>query len=172
MRFQAVVSFVVSVLLWAASLPGCMTPEPTRQQVVRERGADVMPFDIGKATHIFTQTDSGGTLKVIAKNENDAQQIAMIRAHLKDIATKFGSGDFSGPAHVHGENMPGLSDLRSAKPSELQTQFAEIPSGATVGFFSTQPRIVSALHAWFGAQVADHGSDATVGHDHSMTHQK
>lgn len=172
MRIQSAIGPMVSALLWVAVVPVDAAADQARQEVVRERGADVMPFDIEKVTHVFTQTKSGGTLKVIAKSENDAQQIAMIRAHLKDISSKFGRGDFSGPAHVHGDDMPGLSDLSSAKPGELQAHYSEVSGGATVRFFSAQPRIVSALHVRFGAQVADHGSDAMVGHDHSMTHHK
>lgn len=168
MVIQIIVSTIggLALLCMGTSL---QASEPTRQEAVRERGAEVMPFTIEKVTHVFTPTKTGGTLVVLAKNANDTQQITMIRSHFQDIAAKFAGGDFSGPAHVHSEDMPGLAELRSAKHGELTTHYTEASGGAMVSFFSAKPRIVSALHNWFGAQLADHGTDAIAGHEQSTS---
>jgi hypothetical protein len=169
---NSVAAAVVSVLYLASAPSVCQATDPTQQQVVRERSADVMPFDLNATTHIFTRTRTGGIQRVVAKNPDDTPQIEMIRAHLRDIAGKFSRGDFSAPAHVHGAIMPGLADLRAAKPGELKTRYYDIAAGAEIEYSSESPKIVAALHEWFSAQLADHGSDATAGHDHAMPHNE
>jgi hypothetical protein len=58
--------------------------------------------------------------------------------------------------------MPGLRDLSRAG-DQLQVAYEEVDLGARVRFTSGDPKIVQALHAWFQAQVEDHGSHATHG---------
>lgn len=141
--------------------------EQTRQEAVAERGVDVMPFDLQATTHIFTKTGTGGVQQVVAKNADDARQIELIRAHLQDIAGKFSKRDFSGPTFIHGPDMPGLAELKAAKPSGINIQYRDITSGGEIVFESRNPRFVAAIHKWFDAQLSDHGSDAMQGHDHS-----
>src|SRR5512144_88425 len=81
----------------------------SRQAIVRDRGAQVMPFDLDQTTHIFTPTGTGGVEKVIVKDSNDAEQIRMIQDHLEHEAAQFSNGDFADPAAIHGERMPGLA---------------------------------------------------------------
>jgi hypothetical protein len=97
------------------------TPNPSRQNAVRERSADVMPFDINATTHVFTKRPNGGVQRVVVKTPDDTQQIVLIRHH------------------------------------------------AEIQYSSSNPKVVSALHEWFDAQLADHGTDAMAGHD-SMQH--
>lgn len=145
-------------------------PETTRQEAIAERGVEVMPFDLKATTHIFTKSKTGGIQQVIAKDVSDAPQIRLVRAHLKEIAGQFAKGDFSGPAHIHGADMPGLAELKQARPSEIKVQYRETKAGAELIYSTKKPELVSALHEWFDAQLADHGSDAMEGHHHSMMH--
>lgn len=141
----------------------------TRQGIVAQRGADIMPFDLNATTHVFTKTTNGGVQQVIAKDANDSGQISLVRNHLKAIRAQFAKGDFSGPTHIHGAGMPGLAELEEA-PSEVSVQYREINTGAELVYSSENPRLVSAIHRWFDAQLSDHGSDAMAGHDHRMMH--
>lgn len=162
---------VLSLLSMALiSTVSIAAPERTRLETVAERGADVMPFDLKATTHIFTKTESGGVQKVIAKNANNAQQISLIREHLKEIAGQFLKGDFSAPAHIHDTDMPGLAKLKEAKPSEIKVQYGKIKAGAQIVYATKNPELVAALHQWFDAQLADHGSDAMEGHDNAKMH--
>ena len=68
-----------------------------------------MPFSLKATTHVFTKTAEGGTQRVIAKSPADAQQVRLVREHLQDIQAEFLKGDFSGPSHIHGIEMPGLA---------------------------------------------------------------
>ena len=122
-------------VLLACGLAGVVFAQgtPHREDEVRTRGADVMPFALADTVHIFEKTPTGGVQQVRAR-AGDPDQVLMIRVHLLSIADSFATRDFSGPAHVHGDAMPGLAELRNAK---------------------------NAIHRWFDAQLADHGHDAT-----------
>lgn len=133
---------------------------------VAERGADVMPFDLKATTHIFTNTDRGGAQSVVAKDPSDLVQVDLVRRHLKDIQTQFKNGDFSGPSHIHGQEMPGLTQIKKAKPGQIEMTYITVPGGAKVTYSTSVPALVKALHTWFDAQLTDHGADAVAGHHH------
>lgn len=137
-----------------------------RQAIVAERGKDVMPFSLQATTHIFTPTDTGGNQRVVAKKVNDAKQVTLVRQHLKEIKTQFEKGDFSGPTHIHGQEMPGLAALQAAQPGQIQIAYRDVKGGADLTYKTANPELVTALHAWFDAQLSDHGTDAMSGHAH------
>ena len=159
-------AILLAGLLGSAPAAHADSDEPSRQEAVRARSADVMPFDMSAATHIFTKTAAGGIQRVVAKDPGNTRQIELIRMHLTEIADKFSRRDFSGPQHVHGESMPGLATLKSAPAGEISTAYRKVNSGAEIQYSSTNPKIVGALHRWFDAQLSDHGTDAMAGHDH------
>jgi hypothetical protein len=140
--------------------------DPQRQAAVAERGADVMPFDLSATVHVFSDTPAGGVQKVVAKDANDEEQVRLVRSHLRELRTRFLKGDFSGPAHIHGSAMPGLAALRAAPPGSLTIDYREVKGGAELEYATKDPALVEAIHAWFGAQLSDHGHDAMPGHDH------
>jgi hypothetical protein len=140
-----------------------------RQAEVAQRGAEVMPFSLKATTHIFTKSDDGGSQQVIAKSLSDSQQTQLIRKHLREIQAQFQRGDFSGPARTHGADMPGLAQLRAAKPGQISITYKDIEGGGELTYRSDDPNLVSSLHAWFDAQLSDHGADAMDGHMHHHT---
>lgn len=135
-----------------------------RQAEVAKLGPDVMPFSIKAATHIFTKSSDGGTQRVITKDVSDATQTRLVREHLREIQTQFQKGDFSGPSHIHGNDMPGLAQLKAAKPGQISITYRDAEGGAEFTYRTGNPKLVSALHAWFDAQLSDHGTDAMEGH--------
>ncbi|HEX3124889.1 MAG TPA: hypothetical protein VHQ21_16460 [Rhodanobacteraceae bacterium] len=151
----------------AATVPAAApeTPAPAsaqRQQEVRERGAAVMPFSLDRTLHTFAKTDTGGVQRVRASNAA-ADQVAMIRSHLHSIAQAFSARDFDAPAHIHGADMPGMAEMKKAKPDELTVDYHELDDGAELDYVGRSPAIIAAIHRWFDAQLADHGSDAVPG---------
>lgn len=158
--------FAALVLLAAPAAFAQHHATPERQAEVARRGAGVMPFSLAATTHVFTKTADGGIQRVVAKDGADAVQVGLVRSHLHDIAARFGAGDFSAPAEVHGAAMPGLAELRSAKPGALTVTCRDVDGGAELDYVSADPKLVAALHAWFDAQLADHGMDAMAGHHH------
>ncbi len=135
----------------------------SRQDEVAHTGATVMPFDLTRTTHFFDDTASGGVETITANEKSDAQQIALIQSHLTMEAKRFGDGDFSDPAKIHGQDMPGLAELTRAG-TKLQVRYEKLPAGASLTFASGDPAVATAIHAWFAAQRSDHAA-------HSHMHQ-
>lgn len=137
-----------------------------RQAEVARRGVDVMPFSLPATTHIFTKTAEGGLQQVVARKASDSGQVKLVRQHLREIREQFLKGDFSGPAHIHGQDMPGLAELQAARPGQIAIAYKDIRGGAQLTYSTREATLVAALHAWFDAQVSDHGKDAMAGHGH------
>lgn len=129
------------------------------QEHVHQMAHKVMPFDISKTVHIFKMTESGGVQRVIAKDADDTDQIALIQQHLKHEAEKFQHGDYSDPAMLHGADMPGLKELQ-AGASGIKVSYTALSTGAEITFETTDLHMLTAIHRWFGAQLSEHGADA------------
>lgn len=144
----------------------------TRQAEVALLGPKVMPFDLAATRHVFTATPRGGEQQVLVRQSGDRVQMALIRLHLAALREQFLAGDFSGPAQLHGTDMPGLADLRKAPRGRLRIAYHDVPDGAALLYSSHDPALVEALHRWFRAQLDDHGDDAMEGHalHHGMHH--
>ena len=141
-------------------LAGCADQElPERQASVAERGAEVMPFDLDATTHRWTATADGVVQVVVADDPGDARQIALVREHLRSEAERFAAGDFSDPAAIHGQDMPGLALLRG-HGGRISVAYRELDSGAELVFTTADQELVAALHDWAEAQLADHGPHA------------
>ena len=126
---------------------------------VANRGAEVMPFDLERTTHLFEKTAVGG-LQQVFSDDNDAEQIRLIQNHLQEEAERFQQGDFADPAQIHGNEMPGLATLRS-NYEQITVTYSTLPDGAQIVYTTDQADVLAALHAWFDAQLSDHGSHAT-----------
>jgi hypothetical protein len=135
-----------------------------RQGEVEVRGATVMPFDQAQTTHRFTTTAWGGTETVHVLPGAARDQVGLIRMHLGHEQMLFASGDFSDPMAIHGHSMPGVQALaRSAATGALVVDYVTVPGGAELDYRSADPAVVRSVHAWFAAQVRDHGPHATEG---------
>jgi hypothetical protein len=154
--FVALVLGVGLIVLYKTA----MLPAQNRQAEVAERGAKVMPFDLEQTMHVFQKLEDGGLQKVVVKDPSNKKQIALIQAHLKEEAERFRKGNFSDPAKIHGEAMPGLGELK-AGAARIDVRYTVLPDGADIRYSTKDPRLVTALHQWFSAQLSDHGRHAT-----------
>src|SRR5690348_15599924 len=111
-------TFLAAACLAAGALT-CHATDAQRQADVARRGPDVMPFSLSETTHIFTKTPAGGVERVVAKNPGNEEQVKLVREHLRDIQGQFRKGDYSGPTHIHGDQMPGLARLKAAAPGDI-----------------------------------------------------
>lgn len=140
---------------------GCSAaPSQSWQEHIHHMGREVMPFALAKTTHIFQMTEEGGVERVIAKDPADSDQIGLIQQHLQQEAGAFQRGDYSDPARLHGEEMPGLAALR-AGASRVKVRYKVLPAGAEITFETADIHLLTAIHQWFGAQLSEHGADAT-----------
>jgi hypothetical protein len=62
--------------------------------------------------------------------------------------------------------MPGLAELRAARRNAID--YRNVEKGGELSYQTADPKRVHALHAWFDAQLSDHGADAMEGHRHRM----
>ncbi len=132
-----------------------------RQARVAERGAEVMPFDLDRTTHVFRKSSEGGVQTVVADDPADGRQVALVRKHLLEEAEAFRRGDFDDPMAIHGEEMPGLAALR-ASAGRIEITYEDVPSGGRIRYETQDAALMAALHSWFDAQVMDHGAHAEV----------
>jgi len=147
----------LGVFFWA----GWLSPPLANQQaMVHDMGYQVMPFDLNETMHIFEMTESGGIQQVIANDPDDGAQIALIQQHIQHETMLFSAGDFSDPTSLHGEDMPGVKEL-GAGVAQIKIEYAPLPNGAQIAFTTQDLHLITAIHRWFGAQLSDHGSDAT-----------
>ncbi len=165
------IAFHCLVLLTAIPAHAVEKASEQRLDAVVERGSHVMPFDLEQTTHVFSKTEDGGVQQVIVKDPNNAEQINLIRRHLTKISDEFKRGDFSNPAKIHGDTMPGLAELRKAKPNQIAIVYKELPDGAEIKYSSDNPTLINAIHQWFDAQLSDHARHAVSGHPHHQMHQ-
>ncbi len=145
---------VFAVIYGLGMLSGC-----TRQALVATRGAQVMPFDLEQTIHVFQRLDDGGRQTVTVKDPSNARQIALIQSHLQHEADKFRQGDFSDPARIHGDEMPGLAELKAGF-GQIDIRYTALPNGGEIRYTTANPSLVIALHRWFRTQVAEHGRHA------------
>jgi hypothetical protein len=149
----------------AGGTPGsaAATPMSTHQHrpgMIHEAGQHVMPFSLEATLHVFEMTGEGGIQDVVVREPGNQEQIDLIRQHLQEEAELFAQGNFSDPASLHGADMPGLAEL-AAGASRMEVVYSELPDGARITYTTDDPALVTAIHRWFGAQLSDHGTDAT-----------
>jgi hypothetical protein len=152
------VASAAALVLFATAI----LPAQSRQEEVAVKGAKVMPFDLEQTTHVFEKLDDGGLQKVVVKDRSNKKQIALIQSHLKEESEKFRKGDFSDPVKIHGDDMPGLAQLK-AGAAKIGIRYTALPDGAQIRYTAKDPQLVTALHQWFSAQLSDHG-DHAIGH--------
>ena len=128
---------------------------------VEQHSMQVMPFDMNKTTHVFRKTLYGGVEMIVVKDPSDTADIAMIQSHLQKESKLFAAGNFSDPAYIHGSDMPGLQAL-GAGATHMEIRYSALPAGAQIAFTTQDATLVSAVHAWFDAQVKDHGAHAMM----------
>jgi len=141
-----------------------------RLDEVAEKGVHVMPFDLEKTIHVFSKTKKGGVQQVNVKDAADLGQLKLIREHLIEISEDFKQGDFSKPAKIHGDSMPGLEALRNAHAGQVNIVYKETSDGAEITYSTETPALITAIHQWFDAQLSDHARHAVPGHDHGHHH--
>lgn len=130
-----------------------------RQAEVAAKGRAVMGFDLDRTTHVFQELPDGGRQTVTADDPADRQQVRLVQQHLRSEQAAFARGDFSDPAAIHGQQMPGLAQLR-AGVGRITVGYRALRDGAELRYQTGDPALVAALHAWFKAQTSDHGSHA------------
>lgn len=152
-------AYVAAALALATGLAMPASADMTQQEHVHHMSPDVMPFDLSRTVHIFKMTEQGGVERVVTRQAGAADQVALIQQHLQHEARRFQSGNYSDPAKLHGNDMPGLNELE-AGAAHINVTYAALPDGGEIHFTTTDSHLLTAIHRWFGAQLSEHGADA------------
>jgi hypothetical protein len=159
MNLLTIIPFLI-ILLVTTTAYAVEKADEERLDKVAQRSMLVIPFDLEKTTNIFSKTPMGGLQLVVVKDKSDAGQIRLIRAYLSEISDDFKRGDFSKPERVHGADMPGLAELKSARPGQIKIEYKEVPDGAQITYSVRSPELINVFHQWFDAQISDHARHA------------
>lgn len=151
-------NLLTAILVMAGSQYAFADTGNQHQATVEKQSERVMPFTMDESMHVFSPSVSGGTQTVLVHG-GDARQVALVRAHLRKEAAAFARGDFADPASIHGGRMPGLRVMHE-RASEIRVRYSDVPRGARIAYAAQAPAVIAAIHAWFEAQVHDHGSHA------------
>lgn len=170
--FHYIKALIVLLMALCAELAFADLPaDSARLDAVAERGRHVMPFNLEKTLHVFEKTKHGGLQQVIATNAADSEQIQLIRRHLRELTASFQKGDFSRQHRIHGENMPGISELTESY-KRVQFFYRELANGAEIEYAAEDSALIDAIHRYFNAQLRDHARHAVgkkpmqCGHKH------
>jgi hypothetical protein len=149
-----------ALLLITATAPAVEKPTETQH---------ALPYAADQTTQTFTKTAHGGVQHVVAKSAGNTQLIKSIQAHLLKLADQFSKGDFSATERIHGKNMPGLAQLKTAKTDDIKFEYKALESGGQIHYSTEYPQFVQALHEWFDAQTQEHGGGVIPGHSQHHT---
>ncbi len=122
---------------------------------VDQRGDKVMGFSHEKTRHTFRLLADGGAIEVRALDAKDAESVAAIRAHLKEIEKEFAAGAFAKPEAIHGKVPDGVEVLKELRGA-LRYRYEELEGGARLRIVSADARAVEAVHEFLRFQIADH----------------
>jgi hypothetical protein len=150
----------LAALLVVAPASSGHAADTPRQVQVERKSERVMPFSMDATMHTFVPTPKGGVQTVLVHN-GDTKQVLLVRSHLRKEAQAFARGDFNDPASIHGGTMPGLQAMHDGA-ARISVRYAAVQNGAAITYATQDPALVSAIHAWFKAQVSDHGAHATM----------
>jgi hypothetical protein len=128
---------------------------------MQDRGRVVMGVDQYTSTHCFDSLPDGGRIE-LQRDEDDPEGVATIRAHLREVAEAFASGDFRFSAQVHGtEQIPGTA-VMAARRDAITYTVHPLPRGAEVRITTGDPQALAAIHAFLAFQRGDHRAGGAV----------
>lgn len=130
-------------------------PHAEHHTAVNERGDKVMGFSHEKTVHHFRLKPDGGWIEVEVKDPKDTASRDQIRPHLKHIAQKFTTGDFTAPMLIHAQTPPGVAAMKQLKAA-INYQFEETERGGRVRITTSNTKAIAAIHEFLRFQISDH----------------
>jgi len=154
--------------LFILALSFCFSASQAKESVAGKSEASArqqLPYAVDQSVESFSQTVHGGIMHITAKSAGDTQQIKRIQQYLRKTAEEFNKGDFSSTERFHGPDMPGLAQMKAAKPDDIRYEYKALSNGGQIHFSTEYPQLLNAIHAWIDAQIAEHGNTVLPGHE-------
>ncbi len=156
------VTLLASVLpaVQHSAMPAGMSHEEHLRQMkenedLKHRGGLAMGFDQDKTVHHFLLKRTGGAIVVTSRDLSDAESVAQIRSHFREIAQSFGKGLFDKPVATHGELPPG-SEVMAAKKAGISYRYEERAGGSGVVIETADADALKAIHDFLRYQIVEH----------------
>jgi len=140
--------------------PGESGAGDTAFAALQERGRLGMGVDQYTSTHVFDSLEDGGRIE-LQRDVDDPEGVAIIRAHLREIAEAFARGDFRTPAFVHAQEVPGTR-IMAERREHIRYTFRELPRGGEVRITTRDPEALAAVHEFLAFQRKEHRAGGHV----------
>ncbi len=145
---------IVAPLLCAVALAAQDTPRDTGYAAMQQRGKVAMGVDQYVSTHRFDDLADGGRIE-LQSDRPDSVAVAAIRDHLQGIARAFRAGDFTTPAFVHMQEVPGTKVLAERREA-VRYEFTPLPRGGAVRIVTRDSLALQAIHQFLAFQRREH----------------
>jgi len=155
----------MNVLLFVLMMAGDPATCPMHAQHMAEgkhahtdvdtRGDRVMGFSHETTKHAFRLFPDGGAVEVRANDADDAETIAIIRKHLREIASEFAAGKFEKPEEIHAR-MPDGVDVMKELNQAIAYRYEELERGGRLRIVTSNARGIEAVHRFLQFQIDDH----------------
>ncbi|HJS43870.1 MAG TPA: hypothetical protein VJ755_10400 [Gemmatimonadales bacterium] len=122
---------------------------------MQARGEQAMGVNQYTSAHVFEDLPDGGRVVLDRADSADTAAITTIRAHMRDIASAFRSGDFTKPFEVHTQTVPGTA-VMSARRDAIRYEVIDRARGGEVRLTSSDPAAVAAIHEFLAFQREQH----------------
>ena len=121
---------------------------------MQQRGKIAMGVDQYTSIHKFDDLADGGRIE-LQRDRDDSAGVHAIRAHLHAIAKAFQSGDFSTPAFVHMQTVPGTADMAKRR-AVIRYSARELPRGGELRITTSDSTAIKAVHQFLAFQRGEH----------------
>lgn len=121
---------------------------------LQQRGKAAMGVDQYTSVHRFDDLADGGRIE-LQRAAGDTAGVRTIREHLQAIARAFASGDFSTPAFVHMQEVPGTAEMARLR-GKIRYDFSPLPGGGQLRITTPDPDAIQAVHRFMAFQRGDH----------------
>jgi hypothetical protein len=160
-------SLLASSLILVVGLVPLASAQDSSFAAMQQRGKAAMGVDQYTSIHKFDDLADGGRIE-LQRDRDDAVGVEAIRAHLRDIAKAFATGDFSTPAFVHMRDVPGTK-VMTARRALVTYRYAPLPRGGQLRITTTDSAARTAVHQFLAFQRDDHHA---AGHAMHTAHPK
>jgi hypothetical protein len=123
---------------------------------VQSRGGDARGMGVDQLTsaHQFDALPDGGRIE-LQRRVDDADGVAQIRRHLREVAAAFKAGNFDTPGFVHARHVPGTT-VMVAKRAVITYAERDLPGGGEVRITTHDAKALVAVHAFIAFQRQEH----------------
>jgi hypothetical protein len=126
-----------------------------------------MGVDQYTSSHKFDALPDGGRIELV-RDTDDSAGVAQIRLHIREIAHAFSKGDFSTPALVHMQAVPGTR-VMTAKRALITYVQGDLPRGAELRIRTSDREALRAIHEFMAFQRGEHHAPGVGDSSHSHT---